>query len=65
MSQQSQWRTSSYSGGDPTQCVEVAGAVPGIVARDSKDPFGPVLGFSKAEWGTFLEEIKRGALDLG
>lgn len=35
-----------------------------IFARDSKDPSGPVLGFSRAEWGVFLDEIKRGSLDL-
>ena len=32
------WRKSSYSG---SNCVEVAGNLPGIVAvRDSKDPVG-------------------------
>ncbi|MFV2214584.1 DUF397 domain-containing protein, partial [Actinomadura sp. LOL_016] len=65
MNQQGKWRTSSYSGGDAGQCVEVAGVVPGVLARDSKDPGGPVLGFSKGEWGVLLDEIKRGALDLG
>ncbi|GGV21463.1 hypothetical protein GCM10010182_49650 [Actinomadura cremea] len=65
MNQQGKWRTSSYSGGDAGQCVEVAGAVPGVLARDSKDPAGPVLGFSKGEWGVLLDEIKRGSLDLG
>lgn len=60
-----QWRKSSRSAQEGTNCVEVAATVPGIVARDSKDPGGAVLGFSKGEWGVLLDEIKRGALDLG
>ncbi|OLT36538.1 DUF397 domain-containing protein [Actinomadura sp. CNU-125] len=60
-----QWRKSRRSAEHGTNCVEVAGVVPGVLARDSKDPFGPVLGFSRAEWGVFLDEVKRGALDHG
>ena len=33
---------------------------PVVGARDSKNPGGPVLGFSAAEWGDFLGAIKRG-----
>ena len=39
------WRTSSYSGGNGGECVQVA-ATPSIgrvLVRDSKDPDGPVL----------------------
>ncbi|MFF5259481.1 DUF397 domain-containing protein [Actinomadura viridis] len=61
-----QWRTSSHSSGQGTQCVQVAALeTNGIVAaRDSKDAAGPVLSFSRSEWGAFLEAIKDGSLDL-
>ncbi|MGH3965479.1 MAG: DUF397 domain-containing protein [Pseudonocardiaceae bacterium] len=45
------WRKSSRStgGDDQADCVEVA-EVPGQVAmRDSKDPAGPVLAFTRAK----------------
>lgn len=58
------WRTSSYSSGQGTQCVEVARVRRAVAARDSKDPAGPVLGFSRGEWRVFLDEVKSGALDL-
>lgn len=56
------WRKSSRSGGggDETNCVEVA-EFPGRVAmRDSKDPAGPVLAVSRAEWRAFLGGIRNG-----
>ncbi|MBO2445809.1 DUF397 domain-containing protein [Actinomadura barringtoniae] len=52
------WRKSSHSGsGD--QCVEVA-ALPGNgrAVRDSKDPDGPALLFSAAEWRTLLDAVR-------
>ncbi|GAA3977502.1 hypothetical protein GCM10023085_69910 [Actinomadura viridis] len=60
------WRTSSHSSGQGTQCVQVAALeVDGTVgARDSKDPLGPVLSFSRSEWGAFVDTVKNGALDL-
>ena len=48
-----QWRKSSHSGG--TECVEVAD---GVQVRDSKDPDGPVLIFTPAEWRAFLKTLK-------
>ena len=47
------WRKSSHSGG--TECVEVAD---GVQVRDSKDPDGPVLIFTPAEWRAFLKTLK-------
>ena len=42
----------------PTTC-------PGIVAvRDSKDPHGPNLTFSRDEWRAFTSSVKRGELGL-
>jgi hypothetical protein len=58
------WRKSSRSniGGDG-DCVEVA-ELPGRVAmRDSKDPAGPILTFTHAEWRAFLGGIRTD--DLG
>ncbi|MFB4265359.1 DUF397 domain-containing protein [Nonomuraea sp. GTA35] len=57
------WRKSSFCNG-ATACVEVA-AVEGLVAlRDSKDPDGPVLLFSRAEFETFIAGVKDGEFDL-
>jgi hypothetical protein len=57
------WRKSSHSSGSEGQCVEVA-ALAGrrtgrtIAMRDSKDPGGPVLSFTPAEWSLFLGSLK-------
>nr|WP_211840677.1 DUF397 domain-containing protein [Saccharopolyspora hirsuta] len=48
-----QWRKSSRSGNNGA-CVEVAAAADLVAARDSKDPDGPVLVFSRARWASFL-----------
>lgn len=47
------FRKSSYSNGKE-ECVEVATNVPDVVAiRDSKNPDGPMLRFTSAEWAAF------------
>ncbi len=54
-----QWRMSSYSGGNGGTCVEVADNLTGVIAvRDSKDPDGPVLRFSRADWSAFVAGIR-------
>jgi hypothetical protein len=54
-----QWRTSSYSGSNGGTCVEVADNLPGMVSvRDSKDPDGPVLRFSRGDWAAFVAGIR-------
>jgi hypothetical protein len=56
------WRKSSYSGSNGGGCVDVADNLPGKVAvRDSKDPDGPKLTFTRAEWRTFTAAVKAGA----
>lgn len=53
------WRKSSRSDTQNGSCVEVATNVPGMVAvRDSKDPDGPTLSVSPAEWRTFLATVR-------
>ncbi|WP_037907168.1 DUF397 domain-containing protein [Actinacidiphila yeochonensis] len=59
-----QWHKSSYSDGMPGgACIEVALHNPGTVpVRDSKDPHGPVLAFTPAEWNVFLGAVREGEL---
>jgi hypothetical protein len=47
------WRKSSHSGGNGA-CVEIAVPDSVIIAvRDSKDPEGPQLHFSREAWAAF------------
>ncbi|MEU8386678.1 DUF397 domain-containing protein [Micromonospora sp. NPDC048843] len=49
------WRKSTRSGDNGGNCVEVATNLPGVVAvRDSKDPAGPTLSFSRDAWRRLL-----------
>jgi hypothetical protein len=57
------WRKSSRSTGNGGQCVEVAAAPALRLARDSKNPTGPVLTFTPAEWRRFTADVKAGAFD--
>jgi hypothetical protein len=58
------WQTSSHSGSNGGQCVEVAANLPGVVAvRDSKNPHGPKLLATPAGWRTFVGGVKTGTLD--
>lgn len=52
------WSKSSHSGGGG-DCVEVAWLDRGLVGvRDSKNPVGPALRFTVAEWGTFVSALR-------
>lgn len=56
------WRKSSYSGTNGGDCVEVAAALPAAIAiRDSKDPDGPKLIFTPADWAAFTATIRTAA----
>jgi len=56
------WRKAQRSVGNGA-CVELA-PVNGMVAmRDSKDPDGPVLMYTAAEWDAFLHGAKAGEFD--
>lgn len=52
------WRKSSFSwaNGD---CVEVAGSRDGIIrVRDSTNPGGRTLAFGRAQWNTFVGDVR-------
>ncbi|MEV7780652.1 DUF397 domain-containing protein [Kitasatospora sp. NPDC088351] len=56
-----QWRKSTYSGGEGGNCIEVADGVPNTVpVRDSKDPAGPALAFTADGWQAFVAGIRAG-----
>ncbi len=57
------WRTSSHSN-DLDTCIEVAGlAGGGRAVRDSKDPRGPILIVTTAEWTAFVGRVRDGEFD--
>ncbi|MFJ9893582.1 DUF397 domain-containing protein [Streptomyces sp. NPDC091280] len=61
------WITSSYSGSDQSQCVEVADVRPlfgRIAVRDSKNPAGPALLFTPAEFTAFVTDVLADADDI-
>jgi hypothetical protein len=56
------WRKSSHS--SQNGCVEVAHGDHQIAVRDSKDPSGPMLLFTRLEWQAFLAGVQDGEFDL-
>lgn len=57
----STWRKSSYS--HDNGCVSVA-EIDGFCAlRDSKDPEGPILRFTRAEMAAWIDGCKAGEFD--
>ena len=59
-----QWRGSAGSEAGSDNRVEVAFVDGGIAVRDSRQPDGPVLLFTPAEWDAFVEGAKDGEFDL-
>ncbi|HEU5158479.1 MAG TPA: DUF397 domain-containing protein [Streptosporangiaceae bacterium] len=57
------WRKSSRSGGQGGACVEVADLGDAIGVRDSKNPGGSKLAFSRREMADFAARVKTGHLD--
>ncbi|NYI07282.1 DUF397 domain-containing protein [Allostreptomyces psammosilenae] len=57
------WIASSYSGPN-NNCVEWAPkALPvAVPVRDSKNPDGPTLTFSRHAWAAFVESVKSGRI---
>ena len=51
----------SFANGNCVEVAELPGSWIGI--RDSRDPGGPVLRFTRAEWAAFLGGARRGELE--
>lgn len=63
MTTSAHWRKATYSQGSGN-CVEVAELDDGGHAvRDSKDPSGPALRFTPAEWSAFTAGVRDGEFD--
>ncbi|WP_067470174.1 DUF397 domain-containing protein [Actinomadura macra] len=58
------WRKSSHSTDTGGECVEVANLAPVVAVRDSKDPDGPALGFSRSAFTAFVGAVREGSHDL-
>jgi hypothetical protein len=56
------WRKAALSVANGA-CVEVANVGAMVAMRDSKDPGGPVLVYTRAEWLAFLDGAKKGEFD--
>ena len=57
------WIKSSASQGNGA-CVETRSVKEGeILVRNSRDPEGPILSFTKAEWVAFVAGVKAGEFD--
>ncbi|MGH3888610.1 MAG: DUF397 domain-containing protein [Pseudonocardiaceae bacterium] len=55
------WRRSTYSSDQGGNCVEVADLDDsGRAVRDSKDPTGPALMFTAAQWSVFTAGVRAG-----
>ncbi|MGI5522717.1 DUF397 domain-containing protein [Micromonospora sp. CA-259024] len=52
------WRKSSYSDNNGGACVEVAELDTSIVVRDSKNPSGSTLRFSRGAWIGFVRGVR-------
>jgi Domain of unknown function (DUF397) len=52
-----QWHKSSQSSANG-QCVEVARLGRAVAVRDSKNPHGPQLVFTRQAWNGFIHAIK-------
>jgi hypothetical protein len=48
---------------DGQPCVEMRRHAGAIEVRDSKDPDGPVLRYTSAEWAAWLDGAKKGEFD--
>ena len=59
---QRRWRKSALC--STSGCVEVAEERGQYLLRDSKDPEGPVLTFTRAEWDAFVAGVRSGDFEF-
>ncbi|MCG5446364.1 DUF397 domain-containing protein [Micromonospora sp. NIE79] len=52
------WHKSSYSDNNGGACVEVAEVDTSIAVRDSKDPNGSTLRFTRSAWSRFVRSTR-------
>lgn len=57
------WQKSNASGDASSECVEVARTHEHVWVRDSKNPLGPALGFTREGWAAFLVGVLRDQFD--
>jgi hypothetical protein len=55
------WRVARRCNGGA--CVRVAATDGTVLIGDTKDPQGPVLSYTAAEWRAFVEGIRQGDFD--
>lgn len=58
-----EWEKSSFCNG-ASSCVEITETADAVGVRDSKDPNGPVLVFTKKEWAAFIAGAREGEFDF-
>ena len=56
------WIKATASGTEG-QCVQMAGENGAVHVRDSKNPHGPMLTFTRAEFAAWLDGAKKGEFD--
>lgn len=57
------WQKSSTSGGPDEECVQAVRSQGHVWVRDSKNPLGPALGFTREGWAAFLVGVQRDEFD--
>ena len=57
------WQKSSASSPDDIDCTEVTRTREHAWVRDSKNPLGPALGFTREGWAAFLIGVQRDEFD--
>jgi len=60
--QELKWRKATVSNANG-QCVELARTADGVAVRDSKDPDGPRLYFTRGEFAAWADGVMRGEFD--
>jgi hypothetical protein len=62
--QSARWRKSSFSGNGNNNCVEMARLATGEVAvRNSRDPDGPTLIYTRPEVEALIRGVRNGEFD--